>query len=241
MQRLQQRHGRLAADRVTALEQIPGWQWEIPVRAGERPVLDDVEHGHRWAYARGCRCDPCSDANTAEARRLAEEGTDLVDARPAREHLRRLLARGAPQTPLARAAGVNVKSIVAIARGEVSRIRPERAQLILALTVDAADEHTGAGRWGDLVDARETWRLIDWMVLRGWPKARISREIGQDGRALQLHRTRISRENAERVAALDRRLGRTRRPPTRRSSRTGGGPSLPTLAEILAAEQAAAS
>jgi superfamily II DNA or RNA helicase len=237
VQRLAQRHGRLEAGRVAALQQIPGWRWEIPVRAGERVVLDDVEHGHRWAYARGCRCDPCTDANSAEARRLVAEGTDLVDARPAREHLRRLLARGAGQKPLARAAGVNVKSIVAIAAGEVSRIRPERAQLILALTHDAADEHTGAGRWGELVDARATWRIIDWMVLRGWPKAWISREIGQDGRALQLRRDRISRANADKIAELDRRLGRSRRPPTRKSSRISAGPNLPTLDEILAAEQ----
>lgn len=239
VQRLEHRHDRLAPERVAALDQIPGWQWEIPVRKENRRVLDEVEHGHRWAYARGCRCDPCTDANTAEARRLEREGTDLVDAGPARAHLRSLLARGAGQKPLARAAGVNVKSIVAIADGEVSRIRPERAQLILALTHTAAEQHTATGRWGELVDARPTWRLIDWMVMHGWPKAWISREIGQDGRALQLRRDRISPANAEKVAALDHRLGRTRRPPTGTSSRVSSGPSLPTLEEILAAERAA--
>lgn len=239
VQRQEHRLGRMDPTRVAALQQIPGWCWEIPVRDGNRQVLPDVEHGHRWAYARGCRCDPCTDANNEEARRLEREGTDLVDARPAREHLRRLIGRGAAQKALARAAGVNPKSIAAIAGGEVSRIHPDREQLVLALSLDTAAAHTAPGRHGELVDAAPTWRLIDWMVLRGWPKAWISREIGQDGRALQLRRDRISCANAEKVAELDRRLGRTRRAPTRKCSRLDTGPSLPTLTEILAAEQAA--
>ncbi len=236
VQRLEHRHRRLAADRVTALEQVPGWLWEIPVRpdAEARIVLDDVEHGHRWGYARGCRCDPCCDANAEEARRLREEGTALVDARAAREHLQRLLAHGAGQKPLARAAGINVKSIIAIAEGQVSRIRPERELLVLALTVDAATEHTGHGMWGENVPPGPTWKLIDWMVMRGWPKAWIARELGGAGLALQLQRDRMSVQSAEKVAELDRRLGRTRRPPAR-AMRS----SLPTLDEILAAEQEA--
>ena len=238
VQRLEHRLGRLAADRVATLEQIPGWRWEIAVRAdqADRLVRDDVEHGARGAYVRGCRCDPCCDANTAYARALnaGEIEQDLVDADRARAHLNALFARGALQKPLARAAGVNVKSIVAIAEGEVSRIRAEREQLILALTVEDSAEHTGAGRWGETVPAGPTWKLIDWMVMRGWPKSWISREIGQDGRALQLKRDQISKVNADKVAELDRRLGRTRRPPAR-TVRT----ALPTLDGILAAEQQA--
>lgn len=241
VQRQQHRQGQLAPERIAALAQVPGWQWEITVRPEhDRLVRDDVEHGQRWSYARGCRCDPCTTANSAyeRARQNGELDCDLVDAGPARAHLQRLLARGAGQTPLARAAGINVKSIVAIANGDVSRIRPERSVRVLALTADAAAENTGTGRWGETVPAGPTWKLIDWMVMRGWPKAWISREIGQDGRALQLKRDRISKANADRVANLDRRLGRTRRPPARRSNRLGGE-ALLTLDEILAAEQAA--
>jgi superfamily II DNA or RNA helicase len=238
VQRQSYRRGELAPDRVAALEQVPGWEWEVTVRPdlADRAVRDDVEHGHRWAYARGCRCDSCCDANADYERRRqsGEIATDLVDAGPAREHLQKLIARGAGQKPLARAAGVNPKSIINIAYGHVSRIDPERERRILALTVEAAQEHTGAGPHGGLVPAGPTWKLIDWMVMRGWPKAWISREIGHDGRALQLDRHRISKKNADAVAELDRRLGRTRRPPAR-AQRT----PLPTLDQILAAEQAA--
>lgn len=52
------------------------------------------------------------------------------------------------------------------------------------------------------------------MVARGWPKAWISREIGQDGKAIQLNRDRISDANAKAVAGLDQRLG-DRTPPPR--------------------------
>lgn len=236
MQRLERRHDRLAGERVAALEQIRGWRWEIPVRPQtDRHVLNGVEHGARRAYAAGCRCDRCTDANTEHARLLLEQGTDLVDAGPAREHLQRLGARGATQKGMARAAGVNVKSIVATQGGEVSRIRPDREQLLLDLTLEAATEHTEHGLWGEKVPAVPTWKLIDWMVLRGWPKAWIAREIGQNGGALQLDRHRISKTHADAVAELDHRLGRTRRPPTHRRRDA----PLPTLDEILASEQVA--
>lgn len=239
VQRQERRRGDLSPERVAALEQVPGWLWEIPVSPEQRVVRDDVEHGHRWAYAKGCRCEPCCEAN-AQYERDRQAGridVQLVDAGRARAHLQLLLARGAAQTALARAAGVNPKSIAAIASGAVSRIRPEREQLVLALTVDAAAEHTGAGAWGGTVDAatlRETWKLLDWMLMRGWPKAWISRELGGDGRALQLNRDRMSVRSAEKVAELDRRLGRTRRPPPRAVRAV-----LPTLDELLAAEQTA--
>lgn len=234
VQRLEHRQGRMPADRSAALEQVPGWAWEVDLRVGYRSVLDDVEHGTRVAYMRGCRCDTCTDANREYARQLHTEGTVLVAAGPARAHLRALLARGATQKGLARAAGINVKSVINIAEGGVSRIHPDRAELVLALTADDAAEHTKDGRWGTTVAAAGTWRLIDWMVMRGWPKAWISREIGQDGRALQIDRNRIAKSTADKVADLDRRLGRSRRPPARRR-----GEPLPTLDELLTAEQEA--
>lgn len=238
VQRLGHRRGRLSPERVAALQGVSGWQWEVELREGYRPVLGDAQHGQRASYAKGCRCDLCTDANRAYETARQTGQTDLVDAGPARAHVQRLLARGAGQKPLARAAGVNVKTVVELADGTLRRIRPETEQVLLALTVEAAAAHTGAGRWGGSVPAGPTWRLIDWMVMRGWPKSWISREIGQGGRALQLNRTRISKGSAEAVAELDRRLGRTRRPPARRSNRLGGE-LLPTLDELLAAEQAA--
>jgi hypothetical protein len=233
VQRQEHRLGQMPPERVTALEQVPGWAWEVGLREGYRPVLPDAVHGTRRGYAKGCKCDPCTEANSAyEHARTNGATTDLVDAARARGHLRLLLAR-AGQKQLARAADVNVKTIVEVAEGIVARIRPETEEALLALTVEAAAAHTAHGRWGETVDAAPTWALIAWMVRRGWSKAWISREIGQGGRALQLDRDRIAKTAADKVAELDRRLGRSRRPPAR-----GPRTALPTLEEILAAEQA---
>lgn len=230
VQRQEHRYGRLAAERVAALEAVSGWQWEVPLREGYRPVLDDADHGTRGAYAKGCRCDPCTEANRRyEHGRGNGAGTDLVDAAKARGHLRILLGRGAAQKALARAADVNVKTVAGVADGTLARVRPETHQALMALTLDAAAAAALPGRW-DSVPGGPTWELLDDMISRGWPRAWISRELGQDGQALQLRRDRVSRANAEKVAALHRRLG-TRRPPPREWRSP-----LPTLAEILAGE-----
>jgi hypothetical protein len=241
VQRLHHRRGELAADRVAALEQVPGWQWEVELREGYRPRMEDLEHGQRSSYAKGCRCDPCTEANRAYETARTTGQTDLVDAARARAHVRQLLALGAGQKPLARAAGVNVKTVVELVDGILRRVRPETEAALLAATLDAARQHSGAGRWGETVPAGPTRKLIDWMVMRGWPKSWIAREIGQDGGALQLRGDRISKANADKVAELDRRLGRTRRPPKRGSNRNGTKEPLPTLDELLAAEREEAS
>lgn len=234
VQRQEHRYHRLAAERVTALEQIPGWQWEVSLRDGYRPVLDDVDHGSRKAYAKGCRCDPCTDANASyeHSRENGTETTDLVDAAKARGVVRILRGRGASQKALARAAGLNVKTIAELEDGTLARIRPETAQAVLGLTLGVAKAAELPGRW-TTVDAGPTWELLDDMLARGWPKAWISREIGKDGRALQLKRARVTVDNAAAVRDLHDRLG-DRRPPNRARHA-----ALPTLAEILAAERKA--
>ena len=224
--------GRLAPERIAALEQIPGWQWEIELREGYRPILDTAEHGKRSTYAKGCRCDPCCDANSAyEHTRTNGAGTDLVDAAKARGHVRILLGRGATQKGLARASELNVKTIIEVADGTLARVRPETETAILGLTLQAATDAMLPGRWAS-VPAGPTRELLDDIIARGWPKAWISREIGHNAPALQLNRDRVSAANAAAVAELDRRLGR-RRPPARQ-----GRSPLPTLTELLAAEAA---
>lgn len=234
VQRQEYRRGKLNPGRIQALEQVPGWAWEVELRPGYRPVLDDAQHGTRAAYAKGCKCDPCTDANGAYEHARDSEGTDLVPADKARGHLRLLLGRGAGQKPLARVADLNVKTIIEVSDGTLARIRPETEEAILALTFEAAKVAELPGRWGGTVPAGPTWALIDDMLARGWPKAWISREIGQGGRALQLKRTEVSVQNARAVEDLHRRLGRRASPP--REWRTG----LPSLEEILAAERGVA-
>ncbi|MGH3979925.1 MAG: helicase associated domain-containing protein, partial [Pseudonocardiaceae bacterium] len=230
VQRQAHRHGRLSAHRVAALEQVDGWRWEVELREGYRPVLDTAQHATRAGYAKGCRCDPCTDANRSfEHDRANGAGTDLVCAATARGHLRILTGRAATHKALARAAGLNVKTITEVADGTLARIRPETHTAILALTMHAAADATRPGRWAS-VPAGPTWQLLDDMIARGWPKAWIAREIGHDGAALQLHRDRVSAANAAAVAQLDSRLGRRRPPPRRWRA------PLPPLDELLAAE-----
>lgn len=230
VQRQQRRLGQLTASRVAALEQVPGWRWEVELRDGYRPVLDDAQHGTRAGYAKGCKCDDCTEANNTYNRRNDTNGTDLVPATAARGHLRLLEGRGAVVKAMARAADLNVKTVTEVKDGTLVRVRPETEQAILTLTLQAAKDAEKPGRW-ETVPAGPTWALIDDMLARGWPKAWISREIGRDGRALQLKRTSVSVQNAQAVADLHRRL-RGRVPPPR-ECRT----PLPTLAEILTAEE----
>lgn len=243
IQRQERRRGLISPEREAALEQVPGWAWEVSPHRGDVEIPDEL-HGERAGYAKGCRCDPCIDAHALAydgKPRAAGLPADLVDPGPARAHLAALLRKGLTKDALGRASGLNEKTVDEVVDGNRVRIRPETAEMLLAITAEAAREHdrSNFGPHGELVDAAPTWELIDWMVARGWPKAWISREIGQDGRSLQLKRTRISRANAEKVAELDSRLGRTRRPPMRKSSRTGPGPSLPTLDQLLADNEAA--
>lgn len=208
IQRQEHRYGRLTLDRVAALQAVPGWAWEVPLREGHRLALDLAQHGTRAGYAKGCKCDPCCDANSSyEHQRQKGAATDLVDAGPARGHVRILRGRGATQKALARAADVNPKTIAELEDGTLARIRPETETAVLALTLDDADRHRPPGRWGGLIDATDTWRLLDDMLGRGWPKAWISREIGQESGALQLKRDQVGVDNARKIAGLHQRLG----------------------------------
>lgn len=244
VQRQQHRLGNLSPQRAAALDRVPGWQWEIDLRPGYRPVLDDVEHGMRLAYAKGCRCDPCTDTNASYAIGLERDGTDLVDAGRARVHVRMLRAQGASQKAIARAAGVNVKTIDQLeqdivlpaarenSRGAqrirtgLTRIRPETEQAILAVTIEKARQFEKTEPAGPVL------QLVDEMVALGWPKAWIAREIGHgqgQGRALQLGKNHdtVSTNYARKIRELRQAVG-SMTPP--RLWRQG----MPPLAEITA-------
>jgi hypothetical protein len=230
VQRQQYRFGKLSRARIAALEQVPGWQWEIELRPGYRPALPGAEHGTRKAYAKGCRCDGCTDANRVyENDRVNGNGTDLVDAAKARGKVRILRGQGASQKAIARAADLNVKTIAELEDAVLARVRPETEQDILALTIDQVRQFEKAGRWGGTEPAAPVLRLVDEMTALGWPKAWIAREIGQ-GRALQLGKGgTVSAGNARKVRELRQRVGSMTPPP--RTWRQ----ELPPLDEITAA------
>lgn len=231
VQRQQYRLGNMSPERVTALEQVPGWEWEVELRPGYRPVLDEAEHGTRKAYAKGCKCDACTDANASyEHARENGGGTDLIDARRARGKVWMLRAQGASQKAIARAADVNVKTVDELEKQVLTRIRPETEASILAVTIKQVRECEKAGRWGGTEPAAPVMELVDELVGLGWPKAWIAREIGSgQGRALQIGRNHdtVSTAHANKIRELRQRVG-SMTPPRRWRQ------ELAPLAEILA-------
>jgi hypothetical protein len=180
-------------------------------------------HGTRARYAygesgpdraNGCRCPDCCEANRAYARYQAKrkrlepmgrtEGpwaAPFVDAAPVREHILELGRQGVGYKRVATLAGVSKTALLQIRKGR-PRCRRELANAVLALplTAPVADNQ--------LVDATTTWKLIR-QILRqpGWTKARLSAEIGQNGRALQLGRRHVTARSANAVARVADRLG----------------------------------
>jgi superfamily II DNA or RNA helicase len=242
-QRYFYRHGRLDEERAVQLERIPGWTWErsplprVTVEVGAR------QHGTRMAYAAGCRCAPCTKANRSyetERQRLRDAGqatTDLVDTAPVRGHLRVLEAQvGKRARPAMRAiTGFNKKTIDETINGQRSRMHPEFAEALLALTAEGLQSHIEANpNSADEVPAGPTLELIDDLTRRGWPASWINRELGGTG-PLQIAKTGsglIKRSKAEAIAALHDRIGDRVAPRLWHAA-------VPPLDDILAAEQAA--
>lgn len=139
-----------------------------------------------------------------------------------------LRGQGASQKAIARAADLNVKTIVELEKEVLTRVRPETEQDILALTIGRVRKCEMAGRWGGTEPAAPVLRLVDEMAALGWPKAWIAREIGQQ-RALQLGKGgTVSVSNARKIRELRLRVGSMTAPPRRLR------PELPPLAEITA-------
>jgi superfamily II DNA or RNA helicase len=223
------RHGRLDPARARLLERQPGWRWEVDPAERVAVELGSILHGTREGYWKGCH-EPCCAGAIIEAEQQRQQrrdaglpATDLVDATAARRHVRALAAQGASQKAMARAAEVNVKTVIELLDDTLQRVRPETEQRLLALTMDQV---AAAAAPGTRVDAGPTWQLLDDLIGRGWPKAWIARELGATGHALQISRRGLTADKAARVAALHQRIG-GRRPP-RRQWRA----SLPTLAEL---------
>ena len=117
---------------------------------------------------------------------------------------------------------MNIKTVEGLLDGTTQRIHPATERAVLELDLVQV-RHSAEP--GTRVPAGPTWVLLDDLVSRGWPKAWIAREIGQQ-RALQLSRTYVSAKNADRVANLHRQLGSMTPPP--RPHRA----ELPPLAEL---------
>ena len=176
-----------------------------------------TRHSTQTSYVKGCRCQPCTDANRhaqaarEQRSRAGGPSTDLVSAARARGHLRILTGQGATQKGLARAADLNVKTIVEILEGDRTRIQPDTERIVLAITMN--DVHQSHAP-GTLIPAAPTWERINDLVERGWPKSWIAREAGL-GNSIQLKTDQVTAANAQRIAHLHAQLAGLTPPPRR--------------------------
>lgn len=182
------------------------------LRARRGTVIRDCPHGGNHQHGTGpayvmdrCRCNACTDNRTAyEARRRRQTAygrwRPYIDAEPARQHVRALMAQGMGWQRIARTAGVNNSMVAKLLYGATDRgmapskrIRPEHADRILAVELDLAD--------AALADAHGTWLRLQALVAIGWPKAHLAAALGR-GRALQFRRGMILVSTAAQVRDL---------------------------------------
>ncbi len=196
---------------------------ETPVRCCLH-VQVQHEHGTRAAYVLDrCRCTPCTAANTAQARRRSTAiayGTwpGLVDAEPARAHLRALRADGLSLQRIAELSGIGQGTVNALVYGAPSRQAKPRARLradtqrrLLAVHFDPAS--VAAGR---RVDATGTRRRLQALTALGWSVSCLALRTDQTVRTLRriLLADMVTADTARSVAALYEQL-RTAAPPRR--------------------------
>jgi hypothetical protein len=163
---------------------------------GLRPVAElaaDRPHGHRLRYLAGCRCFHCRRSNSdyereRAAARAAGDWNGIVDAAPARRHLRVVAA----------ASDVALSVIADVRAGRKLKIRARSERRILAVTPACRGDAA-------LVPAGPTWERIEWLLDEGFTKGRIALELGRKTRALQLNREWVTARNAAAVEALVRR------------------------------------
>ncbi len=161
-------------------------------------------HGDRLRYIAGCRCDLCRKANSTYERerqkaRAAGDWNGIVDAGKARQHLMNLSQQGVGRRAVAAASDVAETVLMDIRSGTKTRIRARTERQILAVTPEMASDHA-------LVDAGPTWKLVRELLKAGFTKARLSAEMGTNGRALQLAKDQVTVRNAARMVAVHARL-----------------------------------
>lgn len=196
------------------------------------------EHGTHARYVHGpdehgtagkpCRCAACTTANRETAAHRARQqayGTwnPLVDAEPAREHLRMLARHGVGWRRAAQLAQVSSGSVSRLlyggpgARPPSRRIRPDTLAKILAVQ-PSLDLLPAAV----LVDATGTRRRVQALAALGWSRAKIARQAGADPRgfAQVIHRAQVHAATARAVRDLYGELQHAGPPETTPGDRT---------------------
>jgi hypothetical protein len=149
-------------------------------------------HGVRLAYQAGCRCLPCCAANSTY------RPTPLVDAGPARAHLKALAAGAVGHARAAQLSGVAVSQLRQIRVGTTTRVRVTTAARILAIPVRPA--------LGVRISAVEARRKVRQLQRERLTKTQIAHALGYQSPRVQLGRTAVTLRTALKVKQLHRRM-----------------------------------
>lgn len=190
-----------------------------------RPCLHkqaDHQHGTHATYVLDrCRCLPCKQANRTyehDRDRAHAYGryTGLIDAEPARQHIRNLQAAGLGLKQITRLGGPSGGSLNKLLYGHpnpdgtrrppAKRIKPATAARILAIH---AGTDTIAG--GLPVDPTGTHRRLQALVACGWSQSKLAEQLGM-GRAnfgRMMQRSTVQARTARAVTVLYERLWNT--------------------------------
>jgi hypothetical protein len=172
----------------------------------------DHQHGTYACYVQDeCRCEPCSAANRDyEANRTRQQAygrwNGLVDAGPAREHVRALMAQGMGLKRIVEVSDLSQGMLWKLLYGKRTadgtrtpsrRIRPVTEARVLAVELDLAE--------GARIDAAASTRRVQALVAAGWSMSRLAERLGiHPGNFTPLaHGTRqVTVETAKAVHAL---------------------------------------
>lgn len=169
----------------------------VPPAAGGRPRVHR-DHGTPDRYrngpdendqpGKGCRCTPCRDAQATDLRnyrqRKARESwgateSTMVDAEPARAHVRALMAEGVGRERIANVSGVGGGSVAALLYGRPAdgqrpsaRIHRKTADKLLAVTSEAVAD-------GARINATGTKRRLQALIAVGWSGSELMRRLGK--------------------------------------------------------------
>lgn len=144
-----------------------------------RPIpAEAFEHGDPKRYRRGCRCRPCKDGITADARRhqyLRNTGRGaLTTSARAATHIHRLRAAGMPDRDIQAAANIADDVLYRILRGEGQILRSTERRI-----VSVAPPQEGAPGCGADVPGLGTIRRLRALAADGWTAAELARRVGK--------------------------------------------------------------
>lgn len=157
------------------------------------PGVHDAPCGTRLRSDSGPRCARCT-------ARLVWDG--LVDAAPARRHLRELSRQGVGYQSVSDASDVSRSILWKIGHGQRKRIRRSTRDAILAVS-------RGAAAGGSRVPAGPTWRMIDALLPEFLTRGRLALALGYKQPALQIGKKWVRASTELRVRRLyEQHIGR---------------------------------